>query len=156
MNREIQFRAWVNGSGKPRMINWIDIDAIEWCNDKLWHHNGKYTLLGNLELMQFTGLTDKNGKEIYEGDIVLANGIQSVLDYDFSQARKYVSPIIQDSRHFEKRRSEYKVYWQQNFLQFSFMSLSEPKHSINSDVNERDFEVVGNIFESVVESQTKS
>lgn len=86
--------------------------------------------------------------EVYEGDIVLANGIESVLDYDFSEARKYVSPTIQDSRHFEKRRSEYKVYWQDNFLQFSFMSLSEPKHSINSDVSKREVEVIGNIFQN--------
>jgi len=70
MSREIKFRAWINGSGIPRMIEWDDIDAFEMCNDKLWYNTGKYTLLGNLILMQFTGLKDKNKKEIYQGDIV--------------------------------------------------------------------------------------
>jgi uncharacterized phage protein (TIGR01671 family) len=58
MNREIKFRAWDDGKmiyptyalqDISRFFRVVRNDAI---------------------LMQFTGLHDKNGKEIYEGDIV--------------------------------------------------------------------------------------
>lgn len=57
MNREIKFRAWNNGQ------MWEIFDLL---NPKEPIDNWPK---GNI-LMQFTGLKDKNGKEIYEGDVV--------------------------------------------------------------------------------------
>ena len=73
--REIKFRAWgALGSDKaPRMIsNWQSADLIEYVG---------FDGGGSFEVMQFTGLLDKNGKEIYEGDVVLNNEFEPPYPY---------------------------------------------------------------------------
>src|SRR5205085_5566330 len=64
--REIKFRTFVKES--KRMIYGIDAMAV-----KMFTPNYAY-LDKEVEVMQYTGIKDKNANEIYEGDIVAYNG----------------------------------------------------------------------------------
>ncbi len=57
MGRKIKFRAWLKGE----MCYDLAFEEYEPIND---------LLAGGEHLMQFTGLQDKNGKEICEGDVL--------------------------------------------------------------------------------------
>jgi len=64
--REIKFRAW-HKAKKFMDTAWL----IDWEHGQVAHRSHNVSQLENCILMQYTGLKDKNGKEIYEGDIVL-------------------------------------------------------------------------------------
>ena len=66
--REIKFRAW------DKTENVMSYSDVEMFDDMVGFRFGHFGInvdtVDDIELMQYTGLKDKNGQEIYEGDIV--------------------------------------------------------------------------------------
>lgn len=71
MNREIKFRAWIKDA--KIIVDWKFMLSCEEPTQAQHSFTDWFTAPNNVVLMQYTGLKDKNGKEIYEGDVVLHN-----------------------------------------------------------------------------------
>lgn len=122
MNREIKFRVWFNGGmydDADVKIDWVD--GIVQVNTTI-----KMAKEQGYILMQYTGLKDKNGKEIYGGDIIIpANMHDSNINYWVSEDGGVIG-LPQE------------IKWEN----FSWSLPVCPKNI------EEDWEVVGNIYEN--------
>ena len=125
--REIRFRAWDKEDKK--MFPVLEIDFVDgWVKMYCKIAGRHYNYLDNLVLLQFTGLEDKNGKEIYEGDIVSV---------------KYI---------YDKRTTDRaQVVWREDKAGFGLKSLkglTNEVYELYKITTEHNLEVVGNIYEN--------
>ena len=118
MNREIKFRVYIS---KYKILDTPDIINF---NTQEVKYDSDYYSLDDIELMQYTGIKDKKGKEIYEGDIVLIRiDKTNILHKTIVKFKHgaFIADIISDNDY---------IY----LFHFGF--------------NKDDFEVVGNIYEN--------
>lgn len=89
MNREIKFRIWADNKfyNKCLVGNTNNTNDEKWTCPMVWlEKSKKWVHCDNGIICQYTGLHDKNGKEIYEGDIVriiVNNNIEKICKVEF-------------------------------------------------------------------------
>lgn len=108
---------------------------------------GANTKIDEIELMQSTGLFDKNGKEIFEGDILKFN--DEWPDYCYEG---YVDGSIDGINHVEiKREKTYFAFGKTKIPESSLIDLVENEHYPFEELlteTSYEFEIIGNIYEN--------
>ena len=115
----VRFRAWLKK--KQEMDN--EIDHISWLEDELYCIGDGITYMvsaEDLELMQSTGLVDRDGRIIFEGDIV-----------------KMAKDVYSEPTYYEVVRHYGGAY-----------RLESKQHGCELWLRHTDCEVVGNIYEN--------
>ena len=133
MSREIKFRIWSAGTNAGEMI-YLDRlnltgDSVGWADDE---NGNEYEFSDKCPLMQFTGLYDKNGKPIFESDIV-----------------KFINSTIDSTKDVERIGVvEYDI---SNIGGCRFMPISKEERAFEDEMGVRfswsELEVLGNIYE---------
>ena len=130
--REIKFRIWDTENKEMLKVQELDFEPT-FFGGRIAIRPDQYSDYFDTEdmiLMQYTGLKDKNGKEIYEGDIV-----QHL--YEFSDVT-----------------DRYLIDYDEDDLSYVFQNISNKNRFIaledlyDEDYGDYAIEVIGNIYEN--------
>jgi uncharacterized phage protein (TIGR01671 family) len=125
--REIKFRAW-HKEWKIFVNDFlIDQDGIQYV-----HLNQDLERTYCLDISQYTGLKDINGKEIYEGDIV--------------NHRYLVEPVDLLNPEYEESIGE--IYWSVQEAMFALNYGYHKNITWGLGGKGESFEIIGNIYEN--------
>jgi uncharacterized phage protein (TIGR01671 family) len=125
MEREIKFRVW--HKGEMFLTNAImNASARYYIRDAqgISPHADVYYEQADAPIMQFTGLLDKNGKEIYEGDII-----------------KYFQP-------YSNKWDTHIVLWDEKFAGFGMFEYNNEWCKESDWLKIKEIEIIGNIYEN--------
>jgi len=131
--KEIKFRAWDKKNDKMYSSTIEEQEGFQFKNNEWVFCDFKlgvvYLHSDNGVLMQYTGLKDKNGKEIYEGDIYQHGSRRCVIKY--VDARFIAISKIQQENQGERK-------W-----------FKQEGEEVDLELQERNYgEIIGNIYEN--------
>jgi len=115
--REIKFRQWDSvhkrmeyGAGAKKPSGWVGFSNVSW---------------DRYPIMQYTGLKDKNGREIYEGDVVHYKCVSGCLRFDMKGL----------------------ITWKHGAYYFYNFNFNNMPGILNEHENQKYLEVIGNKHE---------
>jgi uncharacterized phage protein (TIGR01671 family) len=127
---EIKFRAWLTVQKRMVDVDFLDIVrkrvAFTLLNEK-FEGEGGFVKWEEASLMQYTGLKDKKGTPIYEGDILNIEG--ELFDVSYLNHAFEIFPLTDSAAN---RHNELDEYW-----------IAGTPHDKHTGV-----EVIGNVWEN--------
>ena len=137
--REIKFRAFDKKRKCMFQVTEINFRANGNIYSVSPDQGGTWLLIDEVELLQYTGLKDKNGREVYEGDL-----LKKVLTID-------VTALGEKSAEIETHEIIGYVKFEKGHFGIYFIKHTSHKEAENSFypfLNEKEYEIIGNIFEN--------
>lgn len=131
-----KYRAWHNELGRMMLVKTMfffanELEELE-LNDSIMNDNIP-VYPDEIKLMQSTGLKDKNGKEIFEGDILAIETDEGILNVN--------------------------IFWDSKHALFMFESKKYNEKDLLAELvedNTYPFEIAGNIYENPELLEVKS